>query len=111
LFDRVASEVTPLVAPLMLLAREAAASDPELATVLDDGNAQRLARMRHNAQILANRGFLRHGVSVKLAADVMWMLTAPEVYELLVVRRGWSPARFGDFITSTMVATLLPAAH
>jgi AcrR family transcriptional regulator len=104
-----ASEVSPLVSPLLLLVREAAASDPELAELLARSDAQRLRRMRHNAQVLAEREFLRDGVSVKQAADVMWTLTAPELYGLLVVRRGWTPVRFGEFIAGTMIAALLPA--
>ena len=103
-----ASEVTPLVAPMMLLVREAAASDPELAALVHDIDARRLTRMRHNAKVLADRGFLRRGVSVQHAADVMWTLTAAELYELLVIRRGWTPARFGEFIAATMIAAFLP---
>ena len=83
-----ASEVAPLVAPMLLLVKEAAATDPELLGLLEDSDAQRLTRMRHNAQVLADRGFLSADVSVKHAADVMWTLSAPELYGLLVVRRG-----------------------
>ena len=64
--------------------------------------------MRHNARTLASRGFLRDGVTVKKAADVMWTLTAPELYELLVVRRGWTPGRFGEFVADALMAALLP---
>jgi AcrR family transcriptional regulator len=103
-----AAEVSPLVSPMMLLVREAAANDPELATLLHDSNEQRLRRMRRNAKVLADRGFLRDDVSVKHAADLMWTLTAPELYELLVVQRRWTPARFGEFIARTMIEALLP---
>ncbi len=102
-----ASEVSPLVSPLLLLAREAAASDAELAALVEDDNEQRLERMRHNAQVLADRGFLREDVTAAQAADVMWTLTAPEFYELLVVRRCWTPVRYGEFVAATMIATLL----
>jgi len=107
-WGKLAAEVSPLVAPMMLLVREAAASDPELMALLDETNAQRLTRMRHNGRVLARRGFLRDGVSAERAADVMWALTAPELYELLVVRRGWASARFGEFVATAMIAALLP---
>ena len=103
-----AAEVSPLAAPIMLLVRSAAATEPSLAAVIVDANAQRLTRMRHNARKLAKRGFLRPGVSAARAADVLWTLVAPEFYELLVVRRGWSPAQFGRFVAEVMAATLLP---
>ncbi len=104
-----ASEVSPIVSPMVLLLREAAAAagDPELASLLEEIDAQRLARMRHNAKVLADRGFLRRGVSVEHAADLMWTLTAPQLYELLVVQRGWAAARFGAFVADTMIAALL----
>ena len=101
------SEVAPLVAPLLLLVRDAAATDPELVELLERSNAQRLERMRHNARLLAKRGFLRQGVSVAHAADLMWTLTAPELYELVVVRRGWTAAAFGELVASAMIAALL----
>jgi AcrR family transcriptional regulator len=102
------SEVSPLVAPLILLVRAAAATDPELAKVIEDSSAQRLARMRHNARVLADRGFLRDGVTAEEAGDLLWMLTSPEVYELFVLRRGWTAGRYGEFIAETMIAALLP---
>jgi AcrR family transcriptional regulator len=104
-----AAEVSPLVAPIMLLMRSAAATEPSLVEMLAEANEQRLTRMRHNARKLSRRGFLRPGVSVARAADVMWALVAPELYELLVVRRAWTPAQFGRFIADVMAATLLPA--
>jgi AcrR family transcriptional regulator len=104
-----AAEVSPLVAPILLLVRSAAATEPSLAAVIADANAQRLSRMRHNANKLARRGFLRTGVTATVAADVMWALVAPELYELLVVRRGWTPAKFGRFIGDVMAATLVVA--
>ena len=47
----------------------------------------------------------RHGCA--RAADVLWTYSAPELYELLVLRRGWAPARFGRFIADAMIDALL----
>ena len=102
-----AAEVSPRVSPLLLLVRAAAQTEPALVDILEQDSAQRLARMRHNAQRLADRGFLRAGVSANQAADLMWALTAPELYELLVVRRRWKPAQLGDHIATTLAAALL----
>jgi AcrR family transcriptional regulator len=102
-----AAEVSPRVSPILLLVRAAAASDPDLAALLEESDKTRLARMRHNARTLDDRGFLRDGMTVATAADILWTHTSPELYELLVVRRGWTPDQFGDFIARTLVATLL----
>ncbi len=108
-WGKLMAEVAPLVAPLMLLVRTAAASDPSLVGLLDTINAERLARMRHNSRLLGRRGFLRRGVSVAHATDIMWALTSPELYELLVVRRRWSPSRLGSFVVSSLIEALLAA--
>ncbi len=101
------AEVAPVVAPVHLLVREAAASDPEMAALLRDSDTSRRARMRHNAQSLAERGQLKRGISLAEAADVMWAFSAPELFELLVLRSGWSPERFGRYIAESLESALL----
>jgi hypothetical protein len=100
-------EVAPRVAPILLLVRDAAA-DPEMARLQAELDEQRLTRMTHNAQTLARRGDLREGVSAEHAAELLWTYTAPELYELLVRKRGWTPQRFGDFVANALIAALLP---
>jgi AcrR family transcriptional regulator len=102
------TEVAPLVAPIHLLVRDAAATDPEMAALLRASDDQRRERMRHNAQTLLDRGFLAPGVTLPAATDVMWTYSAPELYELLVLRCGWELARYGQFIGQALAAALLP---
>ena len=104
------AEVSPLVSPILLLARSAAAVDAELQALLDESDASRLARMRQNAHVLARRGFLREGMTADRAGEIMWTYSSPELYELLVVRRGWTPAHYGDFVADALIAALLPDA-
>jgi hypothetical protein len=91
--------------------RSAAAADPEMAALLKEMNDDRLKRMRHHARFLAERGYLRAGVSVAQARDVLWICSSAELYELLVLQRGWSLPRFGRFIGDFMIAALLPEPH
>ena len=44
--------------------------------------------MRHNAEALARRGFLRQHVGVRQAAETMWLYHSPELYRLLVIELG-----------------------
>jgi hypothetical protein len=37
------------------------------------------------------RKALRRGLDVTCAADILWTLNNPDVYRLLVGRRGWTP--------------------
>jgi len=101
-WGRLATEVAPRVAPLMLVLRQAGVADAEAEALYEEFDAQRLQRMTDNARFLQRAGFLRDGVTVTVARDVLWFTTASEVYELLVMRRGWSRARFGQFVTDTI---------
>lgn len=108
-WDALTAEVSPLVSPILLLVRSAATTDPELAELLSESDDQRLTRMRQNARLLADRRFLRKGVTVERATEIMWAYTSPELYDLFVMRRGWTPERFGEFVASALTAALLPA--
>ena len=74
---------------------------------MEEMDADRLARMSDNARRLHATGHLRRGISVDDATDVLWTYSAPELYELLVLRRGWTPQRFGRFVADAMIAALL----
>ena len=104
------TEVAPLVAPVHLLIRDAAATDPEMAALLRDSDRQRRERMRHNARTLADRGHLKPGITLEDATDVMWTYSSPELYELLVIRRGWNLTRYVRFLAESMAAALLSEA-
>jgi hypothetical protein len=65
--------------------------------------------MTVNARGLHDAGHLRPGVSLSKAADILWTYSSPELYELRVVRRGWSPQRFGGFVAEAMMACPSPS--
>ena len=106
-WGRLTAEVAPLVAPILLLIRTAAATDPAARGLMEEMDADRLARMSENARRLHAAGHLRRGISVDDATDVLWTYSAPELYELLVLRRGWTPQRFGRFAADAMIEALL----
>lgn len=109
-WSRLAMEVGPRVSPLQLLVRDAALVDPQLGGLLEEMDDDRHVRMRENAAYLHSAGHLRPDVGVEQAADVMWMVTSPEVYELLVMRRGWSVERYAEQIYRTVSSLLAPTA-
>ncbi len=101
------AEIAPRVAPILLLIRAAALTDPELHLLLDEMDADRLRRMTDNARRLRRDGHVRPGISLAQTADVLWTYSAPELYELLVLRRGWPARRYGRFIADAMIEALL----
>ena len=104
----IASEVSAVVSPVTRLVRAAAAADPDLAALLRAHNDRREARARHHARFLKERGYLREGVSLAEATDVVWTCTSDELYDLLVSQRGWSLPRFARFLADVMITALLP---
>ena len=98
-------ESMPRAAPVQLLARDAAAADPEAAAVWSQTRAELLAGMTLFAQDLVGTGSLR--VPVDEARDILWTYVSPEIFELLVVERGWSVARYGAFLADGLVAALV----
>jgi AcrR family transcriptional regulator len=101
------AELAPRVGPIFQLARDAS-GDPDVAAVLDQLSSARHERMTVNARGLAAAGHLRPGITVDQAADIMWALNSPELYDLLVARRGWPPERYGQFIAEALTALLPP---
>jgi AcrR family transcriptional regulator len=106
----IASEVSSVVSPIERLVRAAAASDHDMAALLQTHNDLRERRARHHARFLKERGYLREGVSVAQATDILWTCTSDELFDLLVTQRGWSPPRFARFLADFMINALLPPA-
>ena len=62
------------------------------------------------ARHLDEHGHLRTGVSVEEARDILWTYNSPDLNELVVLRRGWSPAsKLRPLDRTSLVAALLPA--
>jgi AcrR family transcriptional regulator len=104
-WSRFMVEVAPRASPVMLLLAQAAVGDPSLAALVRELDARRRERMAHNANAI--RRHLRPGLTVDAAADVMFVMTAPELYDLLVLRRGWSVEAYADFARRALIAELL----
>jgi AcrR family transcriptional regulator len=101
------AESAPRRVPVELLVRAAAASDPGAAGIWEQLEAERLAGMGSFARHLDEGGHLHPGVSVEEARDVLWTLNSADLYDLFVLRRGWSPPRYGRWIAGALAAALL----
>lgn len=95
------------VAPMVLLVGSAG-DDPEARQLWADIRAERLRGMGMVAADLVGRRSLRPGLSAEEVRDVLWVYTAPELYEMLVLARGWSTDRYGTFLAEALIAALLP---
>ena len=57
---------------------------------------------------LAKAGHLGPGGTIGQAAEIIWAINSPELYGLLVLGRGWTLERYGQFIAQVRTSTLLP---
>jgi AcrR family transcriptional regulator len=79
--------------------------DAEIAAAHATYEERRLADMRRFAAALAPG--LRPDVTVDEATDVLWLLLDPVAVHRLVVGRGWTVDRWGDWFASTTERLLL----
>ncbi len=106
-WGKLTAEVASVVTPIRLLMRHVAVTDDEIAVIVDSAEQERLERMRHHARFLKQREYLRAGVSVGEATDVLWICSSLEIYELLVMRRGWTMSRFARYLGDFMIRALV----
>jgi AcrR family transcriptional regulator len=103
-WSRLSAEVSPRVSPILLLVRDGAIHDRKMAALQRAMDADRLARMNKNAATLVRLGVTSSRARVR---DILWLATSPEIYELLVVRRGWTIDDYAEWIDQMLAGTLL----
>lgn len=94
-------------AKLQLVARTAAEVDPAMRETWEHMTSRRMVGMGMIAANLAEGGHLRRDVSKEEAQDVLWAYTSPELYQLMVLNRGWSPTRYRTWILRALLDALL----
>ena len=108
LYGEFLAEVAPRHVPVQLVIRDAAAADPEAQAAWAELRAERLAGMTRFARDLHDHGHLRPGISTIEARDVLWTYNSAELFQLLVLERGWTPQRYGRWVADALCAALLP---
>lgn len=107
-FAAICSEVNARTEPLYRILVSAAESDPDAASLLTERTRHRSAGQDQIARSLAEAGSLTPGLSERDAADIIHALMSPEVYQLLVIDRGWTPRRYEHWLAQTLTDQLLP---
>lgn len=93
------------LAPVLGIFQQAAPAEPELAALWREIAERRAANMHLFVTDLAAVAALR--VDLGDAADIVWATNAPELYQLLVYQRGWTPERYEHFLADTWRRLLL----
>lgn len=105
LYARAMRAIAGRLAPVLAILQQAAAAEPELAALWRDITERRAANMHRFAASLAEVAALR--MEPAEAADVIWATNAPELYQLLIGQRGWTPERYEQFLADTWRRVLL----
>lgn len=87
--------------------RSAAAADPQLAEVHREGDSRRRAAQARLVRSWARSASSPLRVPERQAADILWAMTSPELYQLFVEQNGWSPDRFGEWLLRLLSSLLL----
>jgi len=95
------------VSPIYEVLRQASSADPEVAAIARRYEQQRFEGQRALLRIVAPPGALRPGLGLAAAADILYAIGSPESYRLLVLDRGWTPARFERWYADTLMRLLL----
>ncbi len=79
------------IGSMLKVIRDAAPVDEDLAALWELIQTDFWANQRAIIESLAAKGALRPGLDIEHATDLLWMLNHPDIWLLLVDRRGWSP--------------------
>lgn len=101
------TELQGRLAPLFVVLAQAAPAAPELATLWRQITDRRATNMRRLAADLTSTGAMRTDLTTEEIADIIWTMNGSEYYSLLVIDRGWPPARFEQWLYDAWCRTLL----
>ena len=104
---RNARVVKERIAPVLDVIHAAAQIDPDIAALWSRIQSDFYDNQRAIVERLHDRKALRRGLDVTRAGDILWTLNHPNVWQLLVVERGWTPERFEKWFADTACAQLL----
>lgn len=96
------------VGALDLVLRAGASSDPELSAVLAHHERLREDGYRTVAQSLAQRGFLRDGLTVDDVTDILMTMVGPPMYCTTTRDRSWDDQRYQSWTIDALCRLLLP---
>jgi AcrR family transcriptional regulator len=108
MFARDIADILERVAPLFEVLRMAAKTEVDIAELLQNLLAERMHNMEVFVGQLAAHSPLRQGLDATQAAEILWGITSPEIYNLFTVDRGWPKEKYVDWLGDALVQLLLP---
>lgn len=94
---------------VVLLVRSAGRADPALSEASKKLDSGRLYGMRMFAEALDRGGHLRSNLNARRATDILWALASEDIYQRLVIERGWTHDEFEMWLAKALKRELLGA--
>jgi AcrR family transcriptional regulator len=107
LASRIATGIHGTEQSVFELLRGAGVVAPELASLERQRETDRFNNQKSVVQVMVASGRLRTGLRRASAQAVLWALTGRDLYRMLVVERGWSPARYQKWLAEALIGALL----
>lgn len=107
-YAALARELGARIGPLAAVLLDARGTDTDIDAFLATIDAERLVGATAFVEGLVAKGGLRPGLDLEQARDVVWVIISPELYVLLVHRRGWPLAAYESWLADALAAALLP---
>jgi AcrR family transcriptional regulator len=95
------------IAPLLDVIRSAALIEPDIEALWDRIQTDYHANQRVIVQSLRDKQALKPGLDVQRATDVLWTLNHPNLWQLLVGGRGWTPEQYEQWCADLACSQLL----
>lgn len=89
------------------LLRNVSGFSPALRKIEEEFEQTRYRMQEERLRQLFAAGRAKKGLSFDEARRILWMYTSREVYRMLVVEGGWTPDRYQDWLSQTLVAALV----
>jgi AcrR family transcriptional regulator len=107
---RGAREIYRRVGPILEVVRNAAASEPHIASLWETNKQQRYFVQSELAEILKAKPGYRGPSDSRRLADILYAMLGPEMFHLLSVDRRWPLARCERWVADALCAQLTTAA-
>ena len=95
---------------LLGVIREAAPTEPDIEELWERIQRDFYDNQRVIVESLAAKHALRSDLDVERATDILWTLNHPDLWQLLALQRGWTPAEYERWFADTACAQLLRSA-
>ena len=95
------------IAGVLEMIRDAAPTEPDIGALWELIQTDFYANQRVIVEGLQSTDSLRPGLDVAGATDILWTFNHPDLWFLLVGRRGWTPEQYEQWFADSACAQLL----